>query len=156
MKNDLDSIEKMINDEDYKANTETRILINSEKKIGKQIRMVFDFLKFCKSFLHPYVHASKKGIDFYLLPRSVFSSNLKYADFIFSLTDNLKGNKAGENVDAKKVNIDDVKIDDEYKLYEEKKILKVNKALEILLSKKINLLNEIDINKIQEKKKFQK
>ena len=60
--------------------------------------MVLDFLRFCKNYLHPYVRASKSGINYYLLPSSMFTSNLKYVDYIFSLSDTLKKNKDDEKV----------------------------------------------------------
>ena len=146
---DLKKLNKMINDEEYKANTDSYINVYDKEKKGKQIKMVLDFLRFCKNYLHPYVHASKSCINYYLLPSSVFTSNLKYADYIFSLTDILKKNKD----DEKAINIENVKFYDDYKLYKDEKVFNINEALEILLSKKFNLLDEMDIDKIQEKKK---
>ena len=154
IKKDLDKINKMINDKEYKTNIESYIQVNEKAKKGKQIKMVLDFLKFCKNYLHPYVHAGKTSINYYLLPVSLFNSNLKYADYIFSLTDILKENKDGEEDNKNEINIEKVKIDDnDYKLYKDKKVIDINEALQILLSKKINILNEIDIDKIQEEKK---
>jgi hypothetical protein len=146
---DLEKLFKMINDEKYKPNNDSYIDVNDKEKTGKQIKMVMDFLRFCKNYLHPYTHASKSDINYYLLPSSIFTSNLKYADYIFSLPDILKKNKD----DEKAINIEKVKIDDDFKLYKDDKVININEALEILFSKKLNLLDEMDIDKIQEKKK---
>ena len=79
-------------------------------------------------------------------------SNLKYADYIFSLKDILKKNRDNK----KEINIVNAKINDDYKLYKDEKVFNINEALEILLSKKLNLLDEMEIDKIQEKKKNSK
>jgi len=149
---DYDKLYEMINDEEYKANTDSYIYVDDKGKKGKQIKMVLDFLRFSKNYLYPYAHASKSSINYYLLPSSMFTSNLKYVDYIFSLSDTLKKNKDDEKV----INIENVKIYDDYKLYKDKKVFNINEALEILLSKKLNLLDEKDIDKIQEKKKNSK
>ena len=150
---DLDKLNKMINDEEYKPNTDSDIEVYDKEKIGKQIKMTLDFLIFYKNFLNSYVQGSQSGINYYLLPPSMFSSNLKYANYIFSLTDILKKNKDDKNSINILFEIENVKIDSEYKLYKDEKDIKINEALEILLPKKLNLLDEIDIDKIQEKKK---
>ena len=151
--NDLDKINNMINDNEYKNNNESYIQVNEAEKKGKQIKMALDFLKFCQNYLNSYVHASKTSINYYLLPFNMFSSNLKYADYIFSLTDILKKNKDGEEGNKIEINIEKEKNSCDYKLYKEKKVIDINEALQILLSNKINILNEIDIDKILEKKK---
>ena len=71
-------------------------------------------------------------------------SNLKYADYIFSLKDILKKNRDNK----KEINIINAKIKDDYKLYKDEKVFNINEALEILLSKKLSLLDEMDIDKI--------
>ena len=149
IKKDSDKLKEMLNNEEYKANTDSYIQVYDKEKKGKQIKMVLDFLRFCKNYLHPYVHDSKSGINYYLLPSSMFSSNLKYSDYIFSLADTFKKNKADENT----INNENVKFDSNYKLYKDEKVININEALEILLSKKLNLLDQMDIDKIQEKKK---
>ena len=70
-------------------------------------------------------------------------SNLKYADYIFSLKDILKKNRDNK----KEINIVNENNDD-YKLYKDGKVFNINEALEILLSKKLSLLDEMDIDKI--------
>ena len=72
---------------DKKIDNDCIIKIYDKNKIGRQISMVINFLRFCKKHYNPIVHASKKALNYYLLPNCVFSSNLKYADYVFSLTD---------------------------------------------------------------------
>ena len=43
--------------------------------------------------LYPYVHVEIDNIDLYLLPKSLFKSNIKYAEYIFSLENILKPRK---------------------------------------------------------------
>ena len=91
---DKEKIEKLIeNYEDKKASSDCSITIYDGDKKGKQIKMVLKFLRFCKKFYNPIVHASRKDLNYYLLPSCVFSSNLKYADYVFSLTDIIQDKK---------------------------------------------------------------
>ena len=96
---------------------------------------------------------SKKDIDYYLLPRSLFSSNLKYADYIFSLSDKTKQ----KNYDDK--NDDKIKLKnkiDEYTLYKDEKIIAIEEVLDILFSKNYLNMSEINVdNKIEGKKKIE-
>ena len=88
--NDLKRLNVFINMKNQNTNSDCSVIIEENNIIGKKIKMVIDFLKYYKKNCHPIVHMSKKDIDYYLLPRSLFSSNLKYADYIFSLSDKTK------------------------------------------------------------------
>ena len=147
--NRLGDIRKMKN---QKNDPDCVVNINDNNQIGKQIKMVIDFLKYYKKNCNPVVHISKKNSDYYLLPRSLFSSNLKYADYIFSLSDNVKQNNYGDQ------NKDKIKLEnesDEYSLYKDEKIITIDEALNILFSKNYLNMSEINVdNKIEGKKKI--
>ena len=147
--NRLGDIRKMKN---QKNDPDCVVNINDNDQIGKQIKMVIDFLKYYKKNCNPVVHISKKNSDYYLLPRSLFSSNLKYADYIFSLSDNVKQNNYGDQ------NKDKIKLEnesDEYSLYKDEKIIAIDEALNILFSKNYLNMSEINVdNKIEGKKKI--
>ena len=147
--NRLGDIRKMKN---QKNDPDCVVNINDNDQIGKQIKMVIDFLKYYKKNCNPVVHISKKNSDYYLLPRSLFSSNLKYADYIFSLSDNVKQNNYGDQ------NKDKIKLEnesDEYSLYKDEKIITIDEALNILFSKNYLNMSEINVdNKIEGKKKI--
>ena len=147
--NRLGDIRKM---KDQKNDPDCVVNINDNNQIGKQIKMVIDFLKYYKKNCNPVVHISKKNSDYYLLPRSLFSSNLKYADYIFSLSDNVKQNNYGaQNKDKIKLEIES----DEYSLYKDEKIISIDEALNILFSKNYLNMSEINVdNKIEGKKKI--
>ena len=49
--------------------------------------MIFQFLKFCKTILNPFVHASGEKINYYLLPKNCLDTNLNEVKYIFSLDD---------------------------------------------------------------------
>ena len=114
---------------DIRTNDECKINSDSGTKIGKQIVMIFDFLRFCKNRFHPIVHASKKDINHYLLPRNLFSSNIKYADYIFFLNDIINCNEI-EKEDKNENNVAKISDDKDFKLYEEKKYININEALD--------------------------
>ena len=147
--NRLGDIRKMKN---QKNDPDCVVNINDNNQIGKQIKMVIDFLKYYKKNCNPVVHISKKNSDYYLLPRSLFSSNLKYADYIFSLSNNVKQNNYGDQ------NKDKIKLEnesDEYSLYKDEKIITIDEALNILFSKNYLNMSEINVdNKIEGKKKI--
>ena len=114
--NDLKRLNVFINMKNQNTNSDCSVIIEENNIIGKKIKMVIDFLKYYKKNCHPIVHMSKKDIDYYLLPRSLFSSNLKYADYIFSLSDKTKQ----KNYDDK--NDDKIKLEnkiDEYTFYKD-------------------------------------
>ena len=78
--NDLKRLNVFINMKNQNTNSDCSVIIEENNIIGKKIKMVIDFLKYYKKNCHPIVHMSKKDIDYYLLPRSLFSSNLLYKD----------------------------------------------------------------------------
>ena len=151
--NDLIRLNNYINEKNPKNDTDCIVKVNDVDKIGKQIKMVIDFLKYYKKNYHPIVHMSKKDIDYYLLPRSLFSSNLKYADYIFSLTDNIKQNSY-DNKNKDKIKFDNKS--NEYTLYKDKKIIAIDEVLKILFSNNYLNMSEINVDdKIEGKKKFE-
>ena len=151
--NDLKRLNVFINMKNQNTNSDCSVIIEENNIIGKKIKMVIDFLKYYKKNCHPIVHMSKKDIDYYLLPRSLFSSNLKYADYIFSLSDKTKQ----KNYDDK--NDDKIKLEnkiDEYTLYKDEKIIVIEEVLDILFSKNYLNMSEINVdNKIEGKKKLE-
>ena len=74
---DLKRLNDFINDQDIKTNIDFQIYIDDKDDTGKKLRMIFDFLKFCKNYFHPNAPFNKKDLDHYLSPSSLFSSNLK-------------------------------------------------------------------------------
>ena len=147
IKADKDIIKKLIEKGEVKLDSTINIKTNS--KIGKQIEMIFDFLRFCKNNFHPFVHASKKEINYYLLPKSLFSSNIKCANYVFTLTDIMNNSKDDEEEKDNTINL---KEEEKFQIYKEEKTLGIKDALNILFSNnKINL-NEIGINELQEKR----
>lgn len=148
IKADKDIIKKLIEKEEVKLDSTINIKTNS--KIGKQIEMIFDFLRFCKNNFHPFVHASKKEINYYLLPKSLFSSNIKCANYVFTLTDIMNNSKDDEEEKDNTINL---KEEEKFQIYKEEKTLGIKDALNILFSNnKINL-NEIGIDELKEKRK---
>ena len=147
IKADKDIIKKLIEKGEVKLDSTINIKTNS--KIGKQIEMIFDFLRFCKNNFHPFVHASKKEINYYLLPKSLFSSNIKCANYVFTLTDIMNNSKDDEEEKDNTINL---KEEEKFQIYKEEKTLGIKDALNILFSNnKINL-NEIGIDELKEKR----
>ena len=62
-------------------------IIEKNRKKRAQINMIFQFLKFCKKDLNPFVHASGEKINFYLLPKNCINNNADDAKYFFSLDD---------------------------------------------------------------------
>ena len=144
IKVDKDIIKKLIEKGEVKLDSTINIKTNS--KIGKQIEMIFDFLRFCKNNFHPFVHASKKEINYYLLPKSLFSSNIKCANYVFTLTDIMNNSKDDEEEKDNTINL---KEEEKFQIYKEEKTLDIKDALNILFSNnKINL-NEIGIDRLK-------
>ena len=148
IKEDLERLDKIIKNPDNKMNLNSEINIDNKTKKGMKIKIVFDFLRFCKNHLHQYIHSGTKVISYYLLPISLFSSNLKYADYIFSLTKSNNNDKMGEK---NEISFGNENID--LKLYKYEKIIEIGEALQLIFQSKINYLNEIDIDKLITSKK---
>ena len=110
-------------------------------------------MRFCQNYFHPIVHANKKAIDYYLLPGSLFNSNLKFADYVFSLTDIIKDKSCIKNEDKNQNNIKEFNNEIEAKIYKEIKVIGINEALQILFSTNNSISNEISIDKLKKSKK---
>jgi hypothetical protein len=84
---DLKKINELI--EKNLESKDSCICINQckSKKLHEQIRMTLEFLRYCKKRLHPFVHCEGNNMNLYLLPKSLFESNIKYSEYIFSLKD---------------------------------------------------------------------
>ena len=140
-------------------NTESRIdakiIVDQKAKNYQKLRVVLDFLRYCKTSLHPYIHGDGDYINYYLLPRCLFNSNIELADYCYSLNDMIKNKeddyyKVEEN--SSKTNIIDLVDENIYKLI---KKIPINEALEILLSLKAPILfnvNEVHIDKLKSEK----
>ena len=151
---DLERLISFINIKIPKVKDDCFLYINDKDKIGKKIRMVIDFLKYFKNHFHSIVHMSERDLDYYLLPKSLFSSNLKYADYIFSLSVTIKQNNDDKNEEKNKINFEKKNID--FKLYKDEKIVTIDEALRILFLNNYFNLNEINIDdKMQMKNKFE-
>ena len=146
IKEDLTRLESIIKNVNNNMNSNSSLVIDNKEKTGKKIKMVIDFLRFCKNYLHPFVHANDKGINYYLLPRSLFSSNLKYADYVFSLTDIINGNNNDEKEEKNEINLET--IDNDLKLYKDEKVIEIDEALKILFQNKTSYLDAINIDNI--------
>lgn len=136
----------------YNNNYNAKIyIIEKNKKKKAQIHMVYQFLKFCKQYLNPFVHASGEKINFYLLPKSCFNTDFNEAKYLFGLEDIL----------SKEVNSDKIKIQilteknmfNNADIYSSKKVIDVEEALDLLISnnKVFNSLNDNFSNEIKEK-----
>lgn len=130
------------------------LYVNTTEKNGMKLFTVYEFLKFCKKFFHGYVHASSNKIDYYLLPRTLFNAEIIYSNYILSLDEFMNNNNIDEdnnNVNNEKNNsIMDIDI---FSLYSDNKIINIDKAFEILFSKRNNCFKDILIPELIEKKK---
>jgi RNase P subunit RPR2 len=116
-------------------------IIEKYNKKTRQINMAFEFLRFCKKTLNPYVHASGKTIEYYLLPKICLDDNYNSSKYMITLDDILL--KKVEPNDNKNETISKINVP-EADIYKNKKILTINESLKILLSEKIVLS---DLNK---------
>ena len=160
---DIKKLDNLIN-QTIESKPGAKLIIKELKtKKQKQIDMVLNFLKFCKKTLNPYVHGDNDKINYYLLPRSLFDSNLKFAEYMFSLTDIIKKKESSEK--EKESKSKDKKEYSDFYIYIKDKEISILEAMETLLS--VNLadiltlgknmldnLNEKKINLKQELKEF--
>ena len=147
---DLNRLNNFINAKDTKTSIDCQVYIDDRDKTGKKLRMIIDFLKFCQNYFHPIVHTSKITLD------SLFSSNLKFVDYVFSLKDNIKNDNDKDNKneeDKFETDLKELTIEKDIKLYKEKKNIEIEDALKILCSNQNYNLNEIDIDKLVASKK---
>ena len=127
-------------------------IIEKYNKKTRQINMVFEFLRFCKKTLNPYVHASGKTIEYYLLPKFCLDANYDSNKYMLTLDDILVSKfetNNNKNETFSQINVPEADI------YKNKKILTINESLKILLSEKIVLsdLNKDFSDEIKKKRK---
>ena len=152
LKNYSDKSKINVNNE--KNSDKIFLYINTTEKHGMKLFTVYEFLKFCKKFFHGYAHASSDKIDYYLLPRTLFNADIIYSNYILSLDEFMDNN----NIDDDNNNINNenknIFIDtDIFSLYSDNKVISIDKAFEILFSKRNNCFEEKLILELEEKKK---
>ena len=150
-KKEIERLVELINKNYNNNNADPYInIIEKNRKKRAQINMIFQFLKFCKKDLNPFVHASGEKINFYLLPKNCINNNADDVKYFFSLDDILLKEI---NSNEKKQNLTEMNISNDLDIYTQKKFLPVNEALDLLLSKKkiFNFLNDNFSNEIKKK-----
>ena len=123
-------------------------IISKKRKKTAQINMVFQFLKFCKKEMNPFVHASGQKINFYLLPKHCLNNDFDGAKYFFTLDDIIsKGMNQSESQIQNLTEINQLEI------YVQKKLLPVDEVVDFLLSnnKIFNFLNDNFSNEIKQK-----
>ena len=104
-------------------------------------------------------------MNLYLLPRSLFKSDIKYTEYIFTLEDIIekkeKEKKDEEKKDEEKKDVEkkenELDNDENLNIYKENKVIKMDEALKILLGKnevKSSCLKGDDVDLLKEKKKI--
>lgn len=144
--NKLENLENKRPDE--KESDKIFLSIDTNKQDGKKLNILFEFLKFFKKYLHKYVHAGSDEINYYLLPKSLFKSDLKYADYMLSLDEFIDKNN-DENIIGNPDNNIDFKA---FNIYSENKFLNINEVLGILFSGSITHFNDKVIPLLEKKK----
>ena len=151
-KKEIERLTELTNNNYDNKNAEPFIkIIEKDKKKKGQINLIFQFLKFCKKDLNPLVYASKETINFYLLPKHCLNNNFDEAKYFFCL-DDILSNEFNSN-ESKKQNLTQINIPNELDIYSKKKILPVEEALDLLLSKNkiFNFINDDFSNEIKKK-----
>ena len=98
--------------------------------------MSLSFLTFCKKNLLQFVHSSGENTNIYLLPKSLFKSDIKYAKYIFSLGRIMKSQKTNK----KDTNNEKEKSVNNLSIYKQNKEITIDEALEILINVKLTLI----------------
>lgn len=117
--------------------------INIDAKSNKnyfKLKMVTEFLRFCKKNLHPFVHAEGSNLDYYLLTNNLFESNLKRANLLFSLDDMIETKRLDEK--SIKDKLDELGLNEEWQIYKKSKKIDIREALRILLNPKAFYIND--------------
>lgn len=150
IKNNSKEPEKTQIDSDYKRLTDIKKInipqtdsnINIDKKYKNyfKLKMVTEFLRFCKKNLHPFVHAEGSNLDYYLLTNNLFESNLKRANLLFSLDDMIETKKLDEKTIKSK--LDELGLNEEWQIYKRNKKIDIKEALKILLNPKAFYIND--------------
>lgn len=151
IRNDLDRLEKIINNPENSSNNSFIYLKQLRTKKQKQIKMTLDFLRYCKLSLNPFVHAVGEKINYYVLPRSLFNSNLKYEKYILSLNEMIEY-KDNDSKDIEN-NFNEIIKDDEWRLYKKNKEITKEEVFNILFGiKKFSYMEKIDLDHLNDKK----
>ena len=137
MKKDLEIIknEKLVLQNKAKVSMlqkEQKKITKIEENKKKKLNITKSFLDFYKSFLNNPVHLGENTANLYLLPRSMFNSEVKAIEYIFDLESVING-KDDENNEiiglSGKNNIVNLN-----NIYNDKKIFNIDEALNILFS----------------------
>ena len=128
-------IEKEVKDD--KKGIKKEINKNINKLLKNQIYLIKNFLEYYKKELNPDVRISKNKADLYLLPRSLFNSEVKSSEYLLDLEAII----GGENEKAEKEEKNEIigmkkkrKKEIDFQLYSMNKYLTVDEALNILFS----------------------
>lgn len=140
---DIKKLENLIN-QTIESKPGSKLKVKDQKtKKQKQIDILLNFLKFCKKTLNPSVQGDKEKTNYLLLPRSLFDSNLKYAEYMFSMNDIIQ--KKENNKKEKESNSKDKKEYRDLYIYGKEKEISILEALEILFS--VNLPEILTLEK---------
>ena len=130
------------------TNTDSNIEISikNPKKYNK-LKMVTEFLRFCKKNLHPLVHEGGEKINYYLLTNNLFAPDIKKEDVLLSLNDMIETkNIANNNI---KYQLDELNLSEDLNIYVSDEIIMINEAIKILLNPQ-----QISVNKKHYSKKL--
>ena len=123
------------------TNTDSNIEISTKnhKKYNK-LKMVTEFLRFCKKNLNPLVHEGGEKINYYLLTNNLFAPDIKKADILLSLNDMIETKKIDNN--NIKYQLDELNLSEDLNIYVSDKIITINEAIKILLNPQQFSINE--------------
>ena len=116
------------------------LIINTKNDTGKKLKVIFGFLRFCKNYFNTFSQLHSEELN-----KTLFKSELKYEDYFFD--DILPFKQEESNI------LFNEKDSNDYKNDKNTKIIKIEKALDILLSERNIFFNENIINELYSKKK---
>ena len=154
LKEDLDRLNEKIDaakEGEVSGFIKVKDVKNNKRK--EKARTPPDSLRSRKKNSHPFVHASSDKLNLYLLPRSLFKSDIKYTEYIFTLEDIIEKKEKEKKDEEKKEN--ELNKDENLNIYKENKEIKMDEALKILLGKnavKSFCLKGDDVDLLKEKK----
>ena len=165
IKKDKEKIDKILKESNQKNNNDSKSGKVIEIEIGQKddLEITLNFLEFFISNLHPEVHLSENKSKFYLLPRSLFKSEVEAFNYLYDLESVIsdKDDTKDDNIEigfpqkkGKKQKID-LNID----LYQENKFISLNEAINILFSfdSKVDYLQNNAFKRIEDnQREFQK
>ena len=145
--NSGDNIKKLNVNEDNNQNVINEVkkdniflIINTKNDTGKKLKVIFGFLRFCKNYFNTFSQLHSEELN-----KTLFKSELKYEDYFFD--DILPFKQEESNI------LFNEKDSNDYKNDKNTKIIKIEKALDILLSERNIFFNENIINELYSKKK---